>query len=86
MDIDEEIWDIIEDGINIPVNFLEIASDRKSLTHARKKKMYKKHHNLRGLLVETLPFPEYTKIVNKYTTKSIFESLCVTYEGNQEVK
>jgi len=49
MDIDEEIWDIIEDGINIPVNSVGIASNRKSLTHAREKKIYKKHHNLRGL-------------------------------------
>jgi len=56
IDIDEELWDIIEDGIDIPVKYIRIATNRKSLTHARKKKIYKKHHNLRGLLVETLHF------------------------------
>lgn len=29
---------------------------------------------------------KYTKIVDKSTSKSIFESLCSTYEGNKLVK
>lgn len=33
-----------------------------------------------------LPHSKYTKIVDKSTAKSIFESLCSTYEGNQQVK
>lgn len=36
-------------------------------------------------MVNNLPFPKYTKIVEKSTAKSIFDSLCSTYEGNQQV-
>jgi len=44
------------------------------------------HHKVSGILVDSLPHLEYTKIVNISSTKSIFESLCSTYEGNQQVK
>jgi len=37
-------------------------------------------------LVEAIPHSEYTKIVDKSTSKSIFESLRSAYEGNQQVK
>jgi hypothetical protein len=46
----------------------------------------RKHHKVRGILVDSLPHSEYTKIVNISSNKSIFESLCSTYEGNQQVK
>ena len=49
-------------------------------------KIYKKHHIAHGILVETLPFLDYTKIIDKSTGKSIFDSLCATNEGNQQVK
>jgi len=38
------------------------------------------------ILVEALPHSEYTNIVDKYTAKIIIQSLCSTYEGNQQVK
>jgi hypothetical protein len=41
---------------------------------------------VRGILVEALPHAEYMKIGDRSTAKSIFESLCSTYEGNQQVK
>ena len=69
--------DIIEDGVTFPVDAKGMIMDRK---------MYKKHHKVRGILVEALPHSEYTEIVNKFTTKAIFESLCCTYEGNKHVK
>jgi len=37
IDIDEELWDINEDGIDIPVKYVGITTDRKSLTYTRKK-------------------------------------------------
>jgi hypothetical protein len=37
-------------------------------------------------MMETIPFPEYTKIVDKFAAKSIFNSICSTHEGNQQVK
>jgi len=43
------------------------------------------HHIVHGILLEALPHSKYTKIIEKSTTKAIFESLCSTYEGNQQV-
>jgi hypothetical protein len=48
--------------------------------------IYKKHHIIRGILVEYLSHSKYIKIIEKFTAKAIFESLCSTYEGNQQVK
>jgi len=44
------------------------------------RKIYRKNHRVRGILVDALPHSEYTKIVDKSTVKTIFESLCSTYE------
>jgi len=41
---------------------------------------------VRGILVEALNHSEYTKIFDKSTSKAKFESLCSTYEENQQVK
>jgi len=62
-----------------------MVADRKKLT-ATQKKIYKKHHKVRGILVEALPHAEYMKIRDKSTAKSVFESLCSTYEGKQQIK
>lgn len=50
------------------------------------KKIHRKHHRVRDILVNGLPHSEYIKIIDKSTAKTIFESLCATYEGNQQVK
>ncbi|XP_050909755.1 uncharacterized protein LOC127123595 [Lathyrus oleraceus] len=81
----DELWDILEDGIDIPVNGVRMATDKKSLTPAQKK-TYRKHHRVKGILVDIIRHSEYIKIIDKFTTKTIFESLCATYEGNQQVK
>lgn len=83
--IDDELWDILEDDIDIQVNGVRMVYERKSLTPTQKK-IYRKHHRVRGILVDALPHPEYIKIIDKYTIKTIFKSLCATYEGNQQVK
>ena len=70
--IDDELWDIIEDGIGIIVDVEGMVVDRKSLTEDQRK-IYRKHHIAHGILVEVLPHSEYTKIVDKSTTKTIFE-------------
>jgi len=36
--------------------------------------------------VEALPHAEYMKVGDRSTVKNHFESLCSTYEGNQQVK
>lgn len=51
--LDDELWEILEDGINIQVNGVGMVSGRKSLT-LEQKKIYKKHHRVRGILVDAL--------------------------------
>ena len=74
--MDEELWDIIEEGV---------ALDRKAHT-TKQKKLYKKHHLIRGILVAALPHKEYLKMSDKSTAKAMFTSLCANYEGNKKVR
>lgn len=83
--LDDDLQEIIEDGIDIQVNGAGMVTNRKSLTHAQKK-TYKKHHRVKGIFVYVLPHSEYIKIIDKSTSKTIFDSLCATYERNQQVK
>src|SRR4030065_1028137 len=83
--IDDELWDIIEDGIDIEVDDEGKCVDRKRLTDEQKK-VYKKHHRVRGIMCDAIPHEEFMKISKKSTAKSIFESLCSSYEGNQQVR
>jgi len=59
--------------------------DRKKHTPAQKK-MYKKHHKIRGSLVTAIPHAEYMKRSDKSTAKSMFSSLCANYEGSKKVR
>lgn len=52
--LDDELWDIIEYGINITINGVGMLSDRKTLTLAQEK-TYIKHHRVRDILVDVLP-------------------------------
>jgi len=49
--IDDELWDIIEEGVSFEVNEESVLADRK--------KTYKKHPRVRGILMEALPHAEY---------------------------
>ena len=59
------------------------ALDRKAHT-AKEKKLYKKHHTIRGILVAALPHKEYLKMSGKSTAKAMFTSLCSLYEGTRK--
>src|SRR4030067_176583 len=83
--IDDELWDIIEDGIDIEVDDEGKCTDRKKLNDAQKK-VYKKHHRVRGIMCDAIPHEEFVKICNKSTMKTVFESLSSSYEGNQQVR
>jgi len=84
--MDEELWDILEEGVgNLRLDEEGVALDRKAHT-TEQKKLYKKHHLIRGILVAALPHKEYLKISDKSTTKAMFTSLCSNYEGNKKVR
>ena len=61
------------------------ALDRK-VHPAEQKKLYKKHHTIRGILVAALPHKEYLKMSEKSTAKAMFTSLCSLYEGDKKVR
>ena len=84
--MDEELWDILEEGVgNLRLDEEGVALDRKAHT-TEQKKLYKKHHLIRGILVAALPHSEYLKMSDKSTAKAMFTSLCSNYEGNKKVR
>ena len=81
MGLDEELWDILEDGVG---DF--VLDEERAVIHRKKhtpeqKKLYKKHHKTRGSLVTAIPKAEYMKMSDKSTAKAMFASLCANYEG-----
>jgi hypothetical protein len=38
------------------------------------------------IVVDAIPHYEFNKLTNKSTAKFVFEALCATYEGNEQVK
>ena len=80
------MWDILEEGVgNLRLDEEGVALDRKAHT-TKQKKLYKKHHLIRGILVAALPHKEYLKMSDKSTAKAMFTSLCSNYEGNKKVR
>lgn len=59
-----------------------MVSDRKKIFHL----LRRKHHRVKGILLDALRILEYIKIIYEFTAKTIFGSLCATYEGNHHVK
>jgi len=86
MGLDEELWDILEDGVgDLDLDEEGAVVDRKKHTPTQKK-MYKKHHKIRGSLFLAIPRAEYMKMSDKSTAKTIFASLYANYEGSKKVK
>jgi len=86
MGLYEELWDIHEDGVgDLILDEEGAAIDRKNHTPAQKK-LYKKHHTIRGSLVTAIPKAEYMKMSDKSTVKAMFASLCANYEGSKKVR
>jgi len=55
MGLDEELWDILEDGVgDLALDEEGDVVDRKKHTPTHKK-LYKKHHKIRGILVVAIP-------------------------------
>lgn len=86
MGLDEELWDILEDGVDdLDLDEEGAAIDRRIHTPAQKK-LYKKHHKIRGIIVASIPRTEYMKMSDKSTAKAMFASLCANFEGSKKLK
>jgi hypothetical protein len=86
--IDEELWDLVERG----VSFKDLDENGRLDFEARQaftdkeKKAYKKHHKVKDILIGCISHEEYLRITDKSTAKSIYDSLCSTYDGNKQVQ
>ncbi|MCI24063.1 aspartyl-tRNA synthetase [Trifolium medium] len=86
--IDDELWDIVEEGVqfeNMDGDGVVIIANRKLFTEEQKKQ-YKKHNKVKSILTKSISHSEYLKISNKSSAKFIWDSLCSTYEGNEQVR
>jgi len=82
MGLDEDLWDILEDGVGDLVLDEGAAVDRNKHTPAQKK-IYKKHQKIRGSLVLAIRRAKYIEMSDKSTAKAMFASLCANYEGSK---
>ncbi|KEH41530.1 hypothetical protein MTR_1g052045 [Medicago truncatula] len=86
MGLDEELWDILEDDVgDLVIDEEGAVVDRRKHTPT-KKKLYKKHHTIRGALVKVIPKAEYMKMSEKSNAKAMFASLCANYKGSKKVR
>jgi len=76
MGLDEELWDILEDGVGDLVLDEEETLQEETL----------QHHKIRGSLVTVIPKAEYMNMSDKSTAKAMFASLCANYEGSKKVR
>lgn len=82
---DVDIWDLVVDGYIRPVN-AEGNKVARSAMADQQKKDHKNHHKAITILLNTTSYTEYEKIKNRYSSKSIFNSLSMTHEGNAQAK
>lgn len=79
-----DLWDMVVYGYIHPVYASGNKVQRRVMTEQQKK--YYKNHKARTILLNAISYAEYEKITNRDTTKSIFDSLRMTHEGNTHVK
>ncbi|XP_050897860.1 uncharacterized protein LOC127104736 [Lathyrus oleraceus] len=79
------LWDMVVDGYINPVDASVNKVERRVMTEQQKRD-YKNHHKDRTILLNAISYTEYESITNKYTTKSIFNSQRMNYEGKAQVK
>ena len=76
--MDDEFWDILEEGVrDLKMDEEGAALDRKAHT-AEQKKLYKKLRTIRGILVAALPHKEYLKMSDKSTGKGYVHLIVLT--------
>ncbi|MCI06170.1 aspartyl-tRNA synthetase, partial [Trifolium medium] len=86
--IDVDLWDIVEEGVklqNMDADGIISSVYRKALSD-EEKELYRKLHKVKTLLTKFMSQSEYLKISNKSSAKSMWDSLCCTYEGNEHVQ
>ncbi|CAJ2628538.1 unnamed protein product [Trifolium pratense] len=86
--IDYELCDLVEVGVTFKdsnENGRLSITDRKLLS-AADMKIYTNHHKVKDIIVGAIKHEDYVRIRDKSSVKSIFDSLCTTYDGNEKVQ
>ncbi|PNX64659.1 aspartyl-tRNA synthetase, partial [Trifolium pratense] len=86
--IDHELWDLVELGVtfeHLNEHGRLSIEHRKLLTPANLK-LYTKHHRVKDIVVGAIRHEDYVRIENKSSAKSIFDSMCATYDRNEKVQ
>lgn len=82
---DAYLCDMVIDGYTYPTyangTKLEITK-----IDEQQKKDHKNFHRSRTTLLNVISYSQYEKITNRDSAKSIFNSLRITHEGNEQVK
>ncbi|MCI48028.1 aspartyl-tRNA synthetase, partial [Trifolium medium] len=63
-----------------------VNNTARKLFTTEQRKQYMKHHKVKEILTNAITHAEFLKIVDKSSAKSIWDSLCSTYEGNKQVR
>lgn len=82
---DADLWDIVLDGYTHYVYDNDTKFERRKMCDQQKKD-HTNHHTSITILLNAISFDEYEKITNIDSTKFIFDSLKMTYEGNEQFK
>lgn len=82
---DVNLWDMAVDGY---VHLIDESDNKMEIRVMidQQKKDYKNHHKVKTILLNSISYTEYEKITNRDTSKSIFDSMRTTHEGNAQVK
>ncbi|CAJ2647317.1 unnamed protein product [Trifolium pratense] len=86
--IDNELWDLVELGVtfeNLNEHGRLPIVERRLLTPTNLK-IYNKHHRAKDIVIGAIRHEDYLRIENKSSAKSIFDSMCATYDGNEKVQ
>ncbi|XP_050908877.1 lisH domain-containing protein C1711.05-like [Lathyrus oleraceus] len=82
---DANLWDMVTNGYELPIFAIGIPIQRSRMGDDQKRD-FKSHLKIRTILLNVISYNEYEKITNKETPKDIFDSLKMTYKGNNQVK
>lgn len=82
---DADLLDMVLNGHIHPLDANGISLERSQMNEQQRKD-HKNHHESINVLFHSISYSEYENILNKDSTKSIFDSLKRTHEVNKKIE
>lgn len=79
---DADLCDMVMNGYTHPVDSNGVKLERNKMDEQQNKN----HHKSKTILLNVISYIGYENITNMDSTKSTFDSLRITHEGNEQVK